>query len=270
MEMGSLAGLLLGVIALSAAIMTGGHGLRGFLDPVSALLVVGCTLAATLINYPRVQIVQAMRDAARVFQSRRQSRAQIASLLATLSQQAKREGVLALETEIGELPLGILRRGIQRVVDGTVPDTLAEYLELEIDMIEEQAARSIEVLTSMAGYFPAFGMIGTVVGLVKMLLTMKDPSSLGASMGLALVTTFYGAAMANLVCLPIAGRLQSRCDDDLLLGRMVARGVMAISAGENPSIIEETLSVFDLSVGDAGQLNEEEYEPDAAMKAGVQ
>lgn len=272
LDIGSLVGLIIGVLALLVPMSVGGKGLRGFLDPISAFLVLGCSLAATILHHPRYQIMQALRDMICLYREQTESPENVSALLVTLSQKARREGVLALENELDELSEGILRRGLQRVVDGTVPEALEQYMELELDVIEEQALRSITVFESMASYFPAFGMIGTIVGLIKMLLTMTDPSSLGASMALALVTTFYGAGMANLVCLPVAGRLQTRCDEDLLLGRMIARGLVAISAGENPSIVEETLSVYLLAGGPtAVESDEDSYEPESeTMRAGVQ
>lgn len=266
MDIGSCAGLTVGVLAMVAVMSVGGNGLRGFLDFTSALLVLGCTLAATFVHYPRWQITQALRDLPRVFQERPETPTGMMNLLVDLTQKARRDGILSLEDGVDELPVPMLQRSVRRLVDGASTEQLQEYMQLELDTLEDEAFRSIEVYEAMASYFPAFGMIGTIVGLVKMLITMKDPSGLGASMGLALVTTFYGAFMANLICLPIAGRLRNQCEEDLLLGEMMRKGVVAISTSENPTVVKELLSVH---VPAGSRVVEPEEEEGAAQEAAV-
>ncbi|MGI6081434.1 MAG: motility protein A [Limnochordia bacterium] len=269
MDRGSGAGLLLGLVIMIVVMSMGGNGLRGFVDLTSALLVVGCTVAAVLLQYPRWQIVKALRDLPGVFGERPETPAGVMERLVELVQKARREGILALEEDVDTLPLPMLQRSVRQLVDGASAEELEAYMQLELDTLEDEAYRTIEIYEAMAGYFPAFGMIGTIVGLVKMLLTMDDPRSLGAAMGLALVTTFYGATMAYLVCAPIAGRLRNRCEEDLLLGRMITRAVMAMSAGENPTVLKELLSVQVPAGSPAADLDEESAAHEAAMEAGL-
>lgn len=244
LDIGTIAGLAVGALALLASIGVGGAGLRGFMDPMSAALVLGGALAATCVNFPLTQIRQAIRSTARVLREPAHSPLQLRDLLLSLSQKARREGILSLETDIQGAPEGLVMQGLQRVVDGATPQALRSYLELQLEMVEIRSQKEKAVFETLGAYSPAFGMIGTIVGLIKMLLTMKDPGSLGAAMGLALVTTFYGAVLANLIFLPIAGKLQVRLEEELLLGEMAITGLVAICAGENPSIVEETLSLF--------------------------
>jgi chemotaxis protein MotA len=200
-----------------------------------------------------------------VFQDNTQSPVEIRDLIIDLSEQARRQGVLSLEGRVAEMPTDLLRHGLQRVVDGAMPDMVRQQLEVELDLFDEKTSKSKAVFDAMAAYSPAFGMIGTIVGLINMLLTMKDPSTLGASMGLALVTTFYGAVMANLVFLPIAGKLRARSDEQLLLGQMVIQGLVSIASGENPSAVRDMMAVFTGVVGVTGTtLDDADY-----IKAGA-
>lgn len=267
MDVGTIAGLLVGVTAILVAAGAGGQ-VRGFLDPLSAVLVLGGTVAATLIHFPTSQFLQAMRSLQDVVFDRRQSPAETAALMVTLSETARRQGVLALENNLAEMPLEIMRRAILRVVDGAPPAALREYLQLELDAVEESIAKSRVVFEALAAYSPAFGMIGTLVGLVKMLSTLRDPSSLGPAMALALVTTFYGAVLANLVFLPIAGKLETRSQHELLLGQLVLEGAVAISAGEHPAVIRDTLRAC---VGGRGAdaPRRAQYDTETEVKVGV-
>ena len=267
--MGSGAGKMLGLVIMIVVMSVGGNGLRGFVDLTSALLVVGCTVAAILLHYPRWQIVKALRDLPKVFRDRPETPAGVMELLVELVQKARREGILALEDDAETLPLPMLQRSVRQLVDGASEQDLEEYMRLELDTLEEEALRTIEIYDAAAGYFPAFGMLGTIVGLIKMLLTMDDPRSLGGAMALALVTTFYGAVIAYLVCMPIAGRLRNRLEEDLLLGRMIAKSVMAMSAGENPTVLKELLSVQVPAGSPKPDLDEDKAGHEAAAEAGV-
>lgn len=229
--------------------MSTGGQMQGFLDPMSALLVVGGATAATLVNFPLSQIQLALQSLQEIFNEDKHTPDEIGQLLVGLCEQARRYGVLSLEAEISKMPIDILRHGLQRVVDGVMPDALRQQMETELEMIEEKAEKSKAVFDGMAAYSPAFGMIGTIVGLIQMLLTMKDPSTLGAAMGLALVTTFYGAVLANLLFMPIGGKLRARCDKQLLLGQMSIHGLVAIASGENPSVVADMLTVFSSVAG---------------------
>jgi chemotaxis protein MotA len=243
LDFGAMVGFLIAFVAIGAAMASGGQ-LQGFLDPMSIVLVCGGALAATLINYPFAQIKAALRDTRLVFRDSTPSPAEVRAMLVELAEVARRQGVLALEEQVQETPEVIIKHGVQRVVDGVEPEKLRRLLENELDLLDENITKSKSVFDSLATYSPAFGMIGTVVGLINMLLTMEDPNQLGAAMGLALITTFYGSVLANLVFLPIAGKLRVRGDNQLLIGQMVVEGLVAIAQDENPSTINDLLSGF--------------------------
>jgi chemotaxis protein MotA len=129
-------------------------------------------------------------------------------------------------------------------VDGLEPQTIQEILETEITSLEERHESGADILSVLGTFAPAMGMIGTVIGLVKMLKTMDDPSTIGPAMAVALITTFYGAILANLVFIPLSGKLRNRSKEEILLREMILEGVLSISKGENPRIIEEKLNSY--------------------------
>lgn len=247
-----MVGFLIAIIAIGTAIAGGGQ-LQGFLDPMSFSVVCGGVVAAALINYPFAQLKGALRDARLVFRDTTPTPAEVKELLVEYAAIARREGVLALEEQVREIPDGMIKHGVQRVVDGVDSETLRQLLESELAALDEHIAQSKRVYDSLAAYAPAFGMLGTVVGLINMLLTMDDPNQLGAAMGLALITTFYGSVLANLVFLPIGGKLRVRGDNQLLIGQMVVEGLVAVAQGENPSTISDMLSAFTGVEGEKGK-----------------
>jgi chemotaxis protein MotA len=133
---------------------------------------------------------------------------------------------------------------LQLAIDGIEPQAIREIMETEIDYLQERHRSGAEILSTMAGFFPAMGMIGTLIGLVQMLKTMEDPSTIGPAMAVALLTTFYGAVAANLVCLPMAGKLRKRSKEEALIKEMMVNGIISIANGENPRIIEQKLHAF--------------------------
>ncbi|MFP4070709.1 MAG: motility protein A, partial [Desulfovibrionales bacterium] len=155
-----------------------------------------------------------------------------------------REGILSLEPLLKDIDDDFLRKGLQLTVDGLEPQTIQEILETEISYLEDRHDSGAELMTIMGTFAPAMGMIGTVIGLVQMLQTMDDPSTIGPAMAIALLTTFYGAVLANLVFIPLAGKLKTRSREEILLREMIMEGVLSISKGENPRIIEEKLNSY--------------------------
>ena len=157
---------------------------------------------------------------------------------------ARREGILALESIVRGLDDAYLRKGLQLTVDGLEPDAIQSILETEIGNTESRHETGVEMLSAMAAYSPALGLIGTVLGLVQMLKTMNDPDTIGPAMAIALLTTLYGAVLANLVFLPMVGKLKARSREEVLIMEMQMEGILGISRGENPRIIMEKLSSF--------------------------
>ena len=157
---------------------------------------------------------------------------------------ARRDGILALEAAAKEVPDQFLGKGIQLAVDGLEPRAIAEVLEKEIEYIEERHGLGATTFMTMGTIAPSMGLIGTLVGLVQMLQNLSDPDSIGPSMAVALLTTFYGAILANMVFLPIAGKLQVRHKEELLGKQLMLEGILSISSGDNPRTLEQKLQSF--------------------------
>ncbi|MFK4764233.1 motility protein A [Desulfobaculum sp. SPO524] len=243
MDLATLIGIVLAFGLVAAAIVTGGSPLI-FISIPSMLIVMGGTLGATMVNYPLANVLGVMGIIKKTFFSSLESPAEIIEKFMDYANRARREGILSLEPLIKEIDDEFLKKGLQLTVDGLEPQTIQEILETEISYIEERHSKGADICSTLGAFAPAMGMIGTVIGLVQMLQTMSDPSTIGPAMAVALLTTFYGAVLANLVFNPMAGKLKTRSKEEVLLKEMVMNGILSISKGENPRIIEEKLNSF--------------------------
>jgi len=242
-DIGTVIGILSGLGLISLAIVQGG-GASTFINIPSLMITVGGMLAATLINYPLPQVVGVMKVVQKAFFHKKASPEEVINHLVRFAEKARRDGVLALEQESQNVDDSFLQKGIQLAVDGTSPDLVREIMDTDLAFVEERHSTGQALFRSMGEYAPAFGMIGTLIGLIQMLRSLDDPSGIGVGMATALVTTFYGAFTANLICLPIAGKLKSRSEGEMLYKRITVEGVLSIQAGENPRIVEEKLKAF--------------------------
>jgi len=153
----------------------------------------------------------------------------------------RKDGILALESEVGSIENKFMAKGLQMAIDGQEPAAIEDILYMEMDKVSERHTLGADMFTALGTYAPSMGMIGTLVGLVLMLQNMSDPSSIGPSMSIALLTTFYGALMANILCLPMAGKLKTRSKEELLIHEIILVGIQSLVAGENPRVMEQKL-----------------------------
>ncbi|HEY8416771.1 MAG TPA: flagellar motor protein [Limnochordales bacterium] len=243
MDVTSVLGIFIGVAAMLWAILDEGDW-RLFWDLPSVYITVGGTIAATLISVPREQIRALPRLLWIAFVEQRQTAEQVIPLMVHFAEKARREGLLAMEEEAESLDDPFLRKGIQLAVDGVDPEVVRNVLETEIDFVAERHAAGQRLFQTMGNFSPAFGMIGTLIGLIRMLANLTDPDQIGSGLAVALITTFYGAILANLVFLPIANKLQAKSAHELLVKALIVEGILAIQAGDNPRIVEEKLQAF--------------------------
>lgn len=234
--LGIISAFSLVIIAISI-----GSGITLFVDLPSALIVLGGTLGATLISYPLKDVLGVMKIVRNVFFHRPIATRNLISNFMDFSNKARREGILALEPLLREINDDFLKKSLQLCVDGSEPATIREILETEIAAIESRHTRGAEIFTAMGTYSPALGMIGTLIGLIQMLQQMDDPGSIGPAMAVALITTFYGAMLANLVFLPMAAKLRNRSGEETLTKEIVLEGILALSVGDHPRIVEQKL-----------------------------
>lgn len=243
MDLGTVIGIVLSFGLVVSAILTG-SSLIIFISVPSFLIVIGGTVGAALVNYPMSYVIGVIGVIKNTFFSALDSPADIIERFKDYANRARREGILSLEPLIKEIDDDYMRKGLQLTVDGLEPQTIQEILETEISYLSERHATGADVVAVLGTLAPAMGMIGTVIGLVQMLQTMSDPSTIGPAMAVALLTTLYGAILANLVFNPMSGKLKARSKEEVLLREMIMEGILAISKGENPRIIEEKLNSY--------------------------
>jgi len=243
MDIASVLGLLIAFGLIISAIIIGGDG-GAFINPPSMLIVIGGTIGATMTNFPMDKFKGAMKVAKNAFRPQIYSASEMIERIVNYASTSRRDGVLALEGALEGEPDEFLKKGLQLVVDGQDVDAIEQILEVEIEYIKERHEQGADVFTKFGEYAPALGLIGTLIGLVQMLGTMEDPSSIGPAMAVALLTTFYGAILANVVFNPIAGKLQNRSSEEVLVKSLALQGIVQIAAGANPRIVENQLHAY--------------------------
>jgi len=243
MDIASVVGLIAGLAFIMMAIITGGSPLL-YVDVKSILIVVGGTIGATLINYPLKEVLGVIKVVQKAFLHKEETPLGIINTLVSFAETARREGILSLEQQAASLEDEFLKTGITLAVDGTEPEHIRDIMTTEINYIAERHKVGAGIFEAMGMYAPAFGMIGTLIGLIAMLAEMNDPSSIGGNMAVALITTLYGAFLANLIFLPIAGKLKARSAGEILIKELCVEGIMAIQSGDNPRIVEDKLKAF--------------------------
>ncbi|MEJ5243626.1 MAG: motility protein A [Desulfomicrobiaceae bacterium] len=241
MDIATIVGIF---VAFGLVIASIAKDIMVFVDIPSVLIVFGGTIGAVLISYPLHQVLGVMGVIKKAFLFKLDAPADIIARFMEYANKARREGILSLEPLLKDIQDDFLRKGLQLTVDGMEPQAIQEILETEIAYLEERHQTGADILATFGTYAPALGMIGTVIGLVLMLKTMNDPSSIGPSMAVALITTFYGAVLANLVFNPMAAKLKNRSKEEVLIRGMILEGILCISKGENPRIIEEKLNSY--------------------------
>lgn len=243
MDLTTVLGVIAGIVLVIGAIASGEGGMF-FIDIPSIMIVFGGTLGSTLINFRMRDVLSVFRVLRKVFTSVEVSSLETIERLVKLAEKARREGILSLEREISGIDDGFIRKGLQYAVDGSEPDTIRLIMESELLSLEERHKVGQGIFLSMSHSAPAFGMIGTLIGLIQMLQSLDDPSKLGMGMATALVTTFYGALLAYMFFIPVAGKLGNRSKEEVLQKELILEGILAIQSGDNPRIVREKLMTF--------------------------
>lgn len=232
-----------GFIIVSILISEGAT-LRSFLDWPSVLITIGGTIASTVVAYPWTSLKRLGPIIKTTFTKNKiDLYAEIETILG-IANTARREGLLALENSLARVNDPFMKKGIMLIVDGTDPEFVKTVMEAEIYFIQDRHAQCQAILDSMAAYAPAYGMIGTLIGLINMLRSLSNTDALGPSMAVALVTTFYGVVLANLVFNPMSKKLKVMTAQEALRKELLLEGLLSIQAGENPRIIQKRLYSF--------------------------
>lgn len=249
---------IIGLLAGSGLILWGmlsGASIKMFVDYPSMAIVLGGAAATSLISFPLQDVFKVAKVVKHTLLFKARNQTELIKELVHYAEVARRDGILSLENSVREMDDEFLVSGIQMAVDGTDPELIEAVLDSEIEAVEDRHAQGKALFDNIGRFAPAFGMIGTLIGLVKMLANMDDPSKIGAGMAVALLTTMYGALVANLVALPLAEKLGRRSAEEIMIKNIIMRGVMAIQSGDNPRVVEQKLMTF-LPVAKRGSIEE--------------
>lgn len=246
MDIASIVGIVLGAVMFVFGVYSNGGfaGLANMFDPASVIITLGGSISGTIGSNKLKDFITGMKSAALAFKEEVRDPSEVIRNIIELSNTARKEGLLALEEAANNIEDDFLKKGIMLVVDGTDPELVRGIMETDLSCIETRHKKSIAVWEKWAELGPAWGMIGTLIGLILMLNNMDDPSSIGPSMSVALVTTLYGSIIANWLCNPIASKLKVNNDIEMMMKEITVEGILSIQAGENPRVIEEKLKSF--------------------------
>lgn len=245
MDIASVVGLLTAIGLILAAIgIAEGSSFAAFVDYPSLMVVVGGAIAAAMLCFPLKTFLGIFMVSKKVFLNKQENISELIDTIVSLAETARRDGLLALEGRVEEIDNPFVVLGLQMAVDGTRPEVIEDIMRTEVDAVATRHKDGKAVLDQMGRFAPAFGMIGTLMGLIIMLGNMEDPSSIGSGMAVALITTLYGAIVSNVFFLPMAEKLGFISKQELLAKEIVIRGIMAIQSGENPRVIEQKLNTF--------------------------
>ncbi|MCD6374679.1 MAG: motility protein A [Caldisericaceae bacterium] len=243
MDLATIIGIISGVTLVVLTIIMGGSAAI-FIHVPSMMVVFGGATAATLISFQLKEVLGVINVVRKAFFSEKTDNVALINQIVELSKKARKEGLLAIDKEVSQIEDPFLRSGMEMVVDGTEPELIRSIMETELSYLMERHKRGQEIFSAFGEYAPAFGMIGTLIGLIGMLQNLNDPSQIGGGMAVALITTFYGALAANLVFIPLAGKLKNRSEEEVLIKEMIIEGVLSIQFGEHPNTIQRKLMNF--------------------------
>ena len=241
MDIATVIGLVSGTVLIIASIAVGGS-LLVFVNIPSALVVVGGTIAVTLMRFKMADVIGSITVAMKAFLFKMQSPEDIIQEMVNFTRIAKKEGLIALEKETASDIFSA--KALRYLSDGYDEGLIEDMLNKDIRLTLQRHETGQQVFKSAGDAAPAFGMIGTLIGLVQMLSSMEDPSSIGPSMAVALLTTLYGAVVANLICIPIADKLSLNSEKEKLTKSIIVEGAIGINRGVSPMVLEESLKIF--------------------------
>ncbi|MDQ6977406.1 MAG: MotA/TolQ/ExbB proton channel family protein, partial [Ghiorsea sp.] len=205
------------VVAFGLVLFAIGDAVAGFIDINSIAIVIGGTAGVLLVAYPMANCIGVVKIILKTILNKPSDGASVVTEFVELAQIVRKDGILALESKVGDIDHPFMSKGLQMAIDGQEPTEIEEILYMEMDKLGERHLRGADMMTALGTFAPSMGMIGTLVGLVLMLANMEDPASIGPSMAVALLTTFYGALMANIIFLPMASKLKTRSKEELLV-----------------------------------------------------
>ncbi|MDZ4133033.1 MAG: MotA/TolQ/ExbB proton channel family protein [Dethiobacteria bacterium] len=236
-------GIVLGATLVTLSIVFVGD-LRAFWNPSGIMITVGGSFGALMVNFRLDEMKSVLQVTRKVFVRQDDSIIDLHTRFVQLAQKARREGLLVLEDELDQIDDQFLRNGLQMVIDGFEPDNIRNILDAELSSLEGRHELGQSLYRAWGNFAPAFGMIGTLIGLVMMLAKLDDPSAIGPGMAVALLTTLYGSLLANLIFLPMAGKLAIYSNEEIRLKEIIVEALLALQSGINPRLLQEQIKSY--------------------------
>jgi chemotaxis protein MotA len=252
-DKGSFSGIIVATAGILVGLLIEGGNVGQILQPTAAMIVFGGTLGAVLLQFPLATVLQAFRALVHVFFEQKTDTGELITALVTYATQARREGIVSLDSELPSITDPFLQRSLMLAVDGTEPQELRNMMELELDRQAEQDDRVPAVLESAGGFSPTIGIIGAVLGLIQVMQHLQNIEEVGRGIAVAFVATIYGVGAANLFFLPAAGKLRIRLRRQQMVREMTVEGVVSILEGMNPHMLETKLAGFSVEQRTATQ-----------------
>lgn len=243
MDIASIIGVVSGMGFILGTILLGGS-IMMFVNIPSILIVVGGTVAATMIGFPMGDVLGMFKAGMKIFIFKIEKPEDIIANLVEISNKARKGGLLSIEGDIQTTPDPYLAQALQMTVDGVKTGDIAQIMQKQMQLTRKGLDTGSDIFSAMGAYAPAFGMIGTLIGLVQMLANLDDPSSIGPKMAVAMITTFYGAIMANLFFIPMSDKLSGRAEEEITNMNIIFEGILSIREGEHPKLMEDKLKVY--------------------------
>ena len=246
MDIATILGIVLGAVMVVFGIITSGgvSAMGNFIDPPSIVITIGGSLSSLLSSYTMPEVINNLKGLGVAFKDPKMDHGAVIRQIIDLSNVARKEGLLALEEVAGNLDDEFMKKGILLIVDGTEPELVRGILETELVNMDDRHKSMAGFYDTWAALGPAWGMIGTLVGLVNMLKKLDDFNTIGPNMATALLTTLYGSLIANWFCTPLANKMKNINSKEYQMKEIVIEGLLSIQAGENPRVIEEKLKSF--------------------------
>ncbi len=251
MDLSSMIGVVSGIGFVIGTILISG-GLGSFINIPSILIVVGGTFAATMIAFPLADFLSVFKTSIKVFMFKIEEPEDVIAKLIEISNKARKGGLLSIEGDIQNTSDKYLAQALQMTVDGVKTGDIAQIMQKQMSLKKKKLDIGSTIFKNMGSYAPAFGMIGTLIGLIQMLATLDDPSSIGPKMAIAMITTFYGSVMANLFFIPMGDKLKGRNEEEMVSMNIIFEGILSIREGEHPKLMEDKLNIY-LTGGDKKQ-----------------
>jgi len=256
MDIASIGGIMLAIVGILAGMMIEGGSIAQITQPTAALIVVGGTTGAVMLQFPLKTFVAALKQAMKIFISSSADGDEVLKQLVQFANKARKSGIVSLDQDLASVSDPFLKQALMLAIDGTEPNEVRKIMQMELDNKAEMEEKIPQVFEAAGGYSPTVGIIGAVLGLIQVMQHLDNINEVGRGIAVAFVATIYGVALANLICLPAAGKLKIRHREEQMVKEMMLEGVISILEGMNPRMMETKLKTFLLDAKDGESVAE--------------